>query len=44
MINSIRGGVFAHPNELKQLTDAEAGSAIDYLRELRGEKAPSIPQ
>jgi mono/diheme cytochrome c family protein len=44
LMSSIRGGVFMHPNELKQLTDAETLAIIDYLRELRGEKPPSIPQ
>lgn len=44
LMSSIRGGVFAHPNELKQLTDAEVASVIDYLRELRGEKPPTVPQ
>lgn len=42
LINSMRGGVFAHPNSLKQLTTAEASSIIDYLRELRGEKPPTV--
>jgi mono/diheme cytochrome c family protein len=41
--NSVRGGVFLHPNSLRQLTDAEINSIIDYLRELRGEKPPTVP-
>ena len=42
LINSARGGVFIHPNSLKKLTNAEANSIVDYLRELRGEKPPTV--
>jgi len=44
LMSSIRGGVFMHPNELKQLSDAEALAIIDYLRELRGETPPTVPK
>lgn len=42
LINSTRGGVFEHPDALKKLTNAEVGTIIDYLRELRGEKPPTV--